>query len=338
MSISTRSFGSLDGKRVDAFTLKSDTGVEVDIIGYGVVVRDWKVPVAGEAPRSVVLGFEEFDAYPAHSPHFGSLAGRVANRISGGSFDLDGKTYKLATSEGPNTLHGGPEGLGWQVWDGEADSSDNSVRFSFFSPDGAMGFPGAVGFTATYRLHGNRLKLELTAKPDRRTPIALVQHQYFNLGTGPDVLDHSVWINASARSEVGADLIPTGAILPTKNTDYDFRTAGHTLRKSDGSPLECDLNLVLATGRNHAEPIATVRGPDGKLTLKQWSDRPAVQLYNGVWTNVPVPGLGGRQYGRFSGLCLEDQAYPDALHQPHFPSIIVSPDQPYSHWCEFEIG
>jgi len=337
MSIAVRKFGEFGGKRVDAFTLTSDTGVEVDIIGYGVVVRDWKVPVKGGAPRTVVLGFEEFDAYPAHSPHFGSLAGRVANRISTGSFELDGKTYKLDTNEGGNTLHGGPNGLGRQVWDGQIDNAANAVRFSFSSPGGAGGFPGNVQFTANYRLHGNRLKLELTAKPDRRTPIAVVQHQYFNLGTGDDVLDHHLTINASARSEVGADLIPTGAILPVKGGDHDFRQ-GHTMRRADGSPIDCDLNLVTATGRNHAEPIATVRGPDGALTLKLWSDQPAVQLYNGLWTDVPVPGLNGKRYGKYAGLCLEDQMYPDALHQAHFPSIIVSPDQPYSHWCEFEIA
>jgi len=336
MTIATRTFGDLDGKRVDAFTLKSDSGVEVDLIGYGVAVRDWKVPVGGGAPRSVVLGFEDFAAYPAHSPHFGALAGRVANRISGGSFELDGKTYRLDTNEGGSTLHGGPNGLGRQVWDGEVDNAANAVKFSFFSPDGAAGFPGNVQFTAIYRLHGNRLKLELTARPDRRTPIAVVQHQYFNLGTGPDVLDHTYTINASARSEVGDDLIPTGAILPVKGSDHDFRQ-GKTMRRADGSAIPCDLNLVLATGRNHAEPIATVEGPDGALTMKLWSDQPAVQLYNGLWTDVKVPGLGGRTYGRHSGFCLEDQMYPDALHQAHFPSIIVSPDQPYSHWCEFEI-
>ena len=217
------------------------------------------------------------------------------------------------------------------------DNAANAVRFRFTSPDGAAGFPGRVDFTATYRLHGNRLKLELTGKPDRRTPIALVQHQYFNLGTGADVLDHHLTINASARSEVGEDLIPTGAILPVKGGDHDFRQ-GKTMRRPDGTAIDCDLNLVLATGRNHAEPVATVVGPDKALTLKLWTDRPAVQLYNGVWTNVPVPGLGGRRYGRYAGLCLEDQMYPDALHQAHFPSIIVSPDQPYSHWCEFEIA
>ena len=339
MSITTKTFGEARGKRVDAFTLTSDAGVTVEIISYGVVVRDWRVPLSVGAPRTVVLGFDDIGSYLGHSPHFGALAGRVANRIAGGQFELDGKTYRLVANEHGNTLHGGPEGLGLQVWDGEADSARNAVRFSLSSPDGAMGFPGNVDFTATYSLKGNRLRLELTGKPDRRTPISLVQHQYFNLGEGPDVLDHHVTINASARSEVDAHLVPTGAILPVKGGDYDFRQ-GHTLRHADGSPIDCDLNLVLATGRDLAEPLATVKGPDGALTLKLWSDRPAVQLYNSVNMagELPVPGLGGRRYGKYAGLCLEDQMYPGALQQAHFPSIIVSPEKPYAHWCEFEIG
>jgi aldose 1-epimerase len=339
MSIRSRNFGEAAGKRVDAFTLSSETGVEVDIIGYGVVVRDWKVPVAGAAPRSVVLGFDELGSYLSHSPHFGALAGRVANRIEGSRFTLDGKTYNLAANEHGNTLHGGREGLGLLVWSGEVDSATNAVRFTHFSPDGAMGFPGNVFFTATYTLSGNTLSLELAGLPDRRTPISVVQHQYFNLGTGFDVLDHQLTINASARSEVDGHLIPTGAILPVRGTDYDFRE-GHALRRADGSAIDCDLNLVLDTGRDLAEPLATVKGPDGALTLKLRSDQPAVQLYNSINmpAELPVPGLGGKRYGRYAGLCLEDQMYPGALNQPHFPSIICSPDEPYYHWCEIEIG
>ena len=91
MAIAVSTFGEYKGKRVDQFHLVSETGVEVDIIGYGVVVRDWRVPVAG-ALRSVVLGFDTFEAYPEHSPHLGSLAGRVANRIKNSAFTLDGTT------------------------------------------------------------------------------------------------------------------------------------------------------------------------------------------------------------------------------------------------------
>ena len=115
MAVAVSGFGEHNGQRVDQFRLTSDTGVSVDIIGYGVVVRDWRVPVAG-GERSVVLGFDQFGAYPAHSPHFGSLAGRVANRIKNASFELDGVTYQLPPNAGELQLHGGDEGLGRQVW------------------------------------------------------------------------------------------------------------------------------------------------------------------------------------------------------------------------------
>lgn len=336
MSIAVSTFGEHDGKRVDQFRLVSDTGVSVDIIGYGVAVRDWRVPVAG-GERSVVLGFDDFQSYPLHSPHFGSLAGRVANRIKNASFELDGVTYKLQPNAGELQLHGGTEGLGRQVWSGQVDNANNAVRFTHFSPDGAMGYPGNVNFAATYSLQGNKLRLELSATTDRATPISLVQHQYFNLGTGVDVLDHTIQVNSSAYTLLGDDLAPTGAILPSRGTKYDLRTP-RTMRDENGQPVDYDIGMVLDSGRKTSEPIATVLSPDKDLTLKLWSDRPGVQVYNSVWTDVPAPGLGGKKYGRFSGFCLEDQNLADALHNPHFPNIIHSPDRPYSHWCEIEIA
>lgn len=336
MAVTIGAFGEYEGQRVDQFTLTSDTGVEVDIIGYGVVVRDWRVPVAG-GKRSVVLGFDNFDAYPAHSPHFGSLAGRVANRVGGSSLEIDGKTYTLPANEGRHSLHGGPKGLGYQVWKGEADNGKNAVRFTHSSPDGAMGYPGNVDFSATYTLVGKKLRLELTAVTDALTPISLVQHQYFNLGTTDTVLDHSYQLVANAYTENDAELIPTGAILPVAGTKWDLRTP-RTLREANGQPINYDGNLVLNGGRNLDDPVATVIAPDKSLTLKLWTDRTGLQFYNGVYTDIPVPGLGGRHYGHNSGFCLEDQAFPDALHHAHFPSILYSPDRPYGHWCEFEIA
>jgi aldose 1-epimerase len=336
MAIEVSTFGEYEGKRVDQFRLVSDTGVTVDIIGYGVVVRDWRVPVAG-GERSVVLGFDSFEPYPLHSPHFGSLAGRVANRIKNASFELNGTIHKLEANAGDLQLHGGEKGLGRQVWTGQADSANNAVRFTHFSPDGAMGYPGNVNFAATYSLKGNKLHLELTATTDRATPISLVQHQYFNLGTSDDVLDHTIQVNSSAYTELGEDLAPTGAILPSRGTKYDLRQP-RTMRDANGAPVEYDIGMVLDTGRKLADPIATVLSPAKDLTLKIWSDRPGVQVYNGVWTDIPVPGLNGKTYGKHSGLCLEDQNFADALHNPHFPNIITTPERPYSHWCDIEIA
>lgn len=334
--LKVKGMGAHRGRAVEQVTLVSGTGVEVDIMNYGVVVRDWRVPLEG-GMRSVVLGFESFDPYPEHSPHFGSLAGRVANRIGGARFDLDGETYSLPVNEGDYCLHGGPEGLGFQVWEIDPDSTAQRARFTHFSPDGAMGFPGNVAFEAIYSLEGNRLRLELSARPDRRTPISLVQHQYFNLGTGPDVLDHNVTITADRYTPVSDSLVPTGEVLPVDGTIYDLR-AGRTLRDAAGKPLDYDINLCLPEGRDPSEPLVRVTGPDGKLGLSLWSDRPGVQFYNSVWTDTKVPGLHGKMYGRYSGLCFEDQAWPGALNHSQFPSIIYDQDTPYRHWCEIEIA
>jgi aldose 1-epimerase len=336
MSIRVATFGEFEGKRVDRFTLRSDSGVEVEIINYGVAVSDWKVPVKGGV-RTVVLGFDNFAAYAAHSPHLGSIAGRVANRIGGASFEIDGKRYTTPANERTHTLHGGPEGLGRIVWSAEADESRNAVSFSHLSPDGAMGFPGNVQFTATYTLRDNRLRLDLHASTDQKTPISLVQHQYFNLGTGPDVLDHTFVLHANAFTETDEDLIPTGLIVPVQRTQYDLRKP-RTLRDWAGKPVKYDVNLVLDNGRDLKEPVAIVTGPDEALTLKLFTDRPGLQFYNGVYTDIPVPGHNNKHYGNHSGFCLEDQAFPDAVHHPHFPSIWYWPGKDYEHWCEFEIA
>ena len=96
--------------------------------------------------------------------------------------------------------------------------------------------------------------------------------------------------------------------------------------------------MVLDDGRDPADPVAIVKSPTGDLALTQWTDRRGLQFYNAMMTDAPAGlGLGGKTYKKYSGFCLEDQAFPDAVHHPHFPSIIVTPGRPYSHWCEFEI-
>jgi aldose 1-epimerase len=336
MAIAVENFGEFEGRRVDQFTLRGEGGVEVDIINYGVAVRDWRVPVKGGV-RQVVLGFDDFPAYASHSPHLGSLAGRVANRIGGASFEIDGKTYKLPANERTHTLHGGPEGLGRIVWTAEPDTAKNAVRFTHRSPDGAMGFPGNVEFTAVYGLSGKTLRLDIVARTDKKTPINVVQHQYFNLGTTDTVLDHHFKLNCNAFTDTDEDLIPTGAILPVIHTQYDLKTE-RTLRDRAGKPVKYDVNLVLDQGRDLKEPVAIVQSPERDLTLKLWTDRQGLQFYNGVYTDIPVPGLSGKHYGNHSGFCLEDQDFPDAVHHSHFPSTWYWPGKDYTHWCEIEIA
>lgn len=337
MNISVSRIGEFEGKAVDEAVLIGSNGMRVHLMNWGVTLRDWVV-LASEGERHIVLGFDSFAPYPEHSPYFGAVVGRVANRVGKASFVFEGKQYKIDANEGNNQLHGGSQGLSRQIWDMETDSNANAVRFTHNSPDGHMGYPGAVAFEARYTLSGSKLRLDLSARPDRPTPISMVQHHYFNLGLTDSILDHEVHLpHAVARTEADSKLQLTGAIFPVAGSAYDFLTP-RKVRGPDGNSVDYDLNLVLATGRDTRDPIAIATGEDAELTMRLWSDKPGLQFYNGVWTDVTVPGHTEGKYGKYAGLCFEDQMFPDALNQPHFPDIICTADRPYRHWCEIDIG
>lgn len=333
--IDVRKHGTTDETPVWQARLRSPTGMEVDILSLGATIRDWRVPV-GNGLRSIVLGFDRMEPYLRYPTYFGAIVGRVASRIAGARFDMDGQTFRLDANDGPNMLHGGREGLSVQNWEMETDTNTNTVRLSHNSPDGHMGFPGAVDFSVTYRLTGNDLEITMEGLPDRRTPISMVQHNYFNLGRRPDILDHELWIDADLYSPYDANLLPTGHIAPVAESRFDF-SAPRPVRRPGTSEHDLDVSYVLGADRSRGKPVARLRGEDGCVRLELFTDRPALQVYNSVTLDVPEHGSGGRYLGRYSGICLEDQMLPDALHHKNFPSIIRDPDRPYCHWCRFAI-
>lgn len=313
-------FGTLDGRQVVRAHLQ-DGDTSVSVLNYGAVTQDWQV-----GGRHVVLGFETFEAYPVHSRSFGIIAGRVANRTAHGRFELGGQTYQLATNNGAHHLHGGDVGLGRRLWRMEADSRGKALRLQYHSPDGEDGYPGAVDFDVVIRLRGRELTYDMAATPDRETPINLAQHNYYNLG-GADVRGHKIWVDASGYTPVDKGLIPTGEIAALAGTHFDYRRPV-TIGAADPQGLGVDLNFVLRAERAKGEPAARVDGPDG-LSLSLKTDQPGLQIFNAPEMEIPVPGLGGQGYGRFGGLCLEPQHFPNALNTPAFGSILCSPEQPY---------
>lgn len=327
--VAIREFGRLNGAQVLEAALES-AEARVAVLNYGCVVRDWRI---GGAP--VVLGFERFEDYPVHSRSFGIVAGRVANRTAHGRFRLGGVEYLLPVNSGAHHLHGGPVGLGRRIWAMEADSAANAVRLTYASPDREEGYPGAVDFAVTLRLAGARLTFEMEGRPDRPTPVNLAQHNYYNLG-GRDVLGHEVEIRADRYTPVDAELIPTGEIAPVPPA-LDFRRARRMVG-ADGAPVLLDINLALEAGRDRLAPAAVVHAPESGLTLRLWTDQPGVQVFNAADLDVKAPGLEGRRYGAFAGLCLEAQHFPDSLNHPGFPPIIATPEAPYRQVTSVEIA
>ncbi len=329
------------GEPVELFTLKNAHGLELRAITYGGVIVSLRTPDWSGRFADIVLGFDSLAGYVRGSPYFGAIIGRYGNRIAQGRFTLDGKTYRLATNDGPNHLHGGARGFDKVVWSGEPLETDSTVGvvFRYTSPDGEEGYPGTLRATVTYTLtDANELIVDYVAETDRATPVNLTQHTYFNLagdGSG-DILGHELTINADAYTPVDSTLIPTGTIAPVARTPFDFRTPtaiGARIDRDDPQLKKgrgYDHNFVLARSGPGLEHSARVTEPKSGRTLDVYTTEPGLQFYSGNFLDGTITGKAGHVYRHRSGFCLEAQHYPDSPNRPSFPSTILRPGEEYS--------
>jgi len=342
-------FGKMpDGQPVEIYTLTNANGVEVKAITFGGIITSLKVPDRAGKLADVVLGYETLDGYLKASPYFGAVVGRYGNRIAKGQFTLNGKTYKLATNNGPNHLHGGNKGFDKVVWKGAWKNGAQGVGviFSRTSPDGEEGYPGNLQATVTYTLtDGNELVVEYRATTDKATPLNLTQHSYFNLAADDgDILGHQLTIDADRYTPVDDTLIPTGELATVEGTPFDFRkpTAIGARINADNAQLKngkgYDHNWMLnrtGTGLQHAVRVVE---PKSGRTLDIATTEPGVQFYSGNFLDGSIKGKGSRVYKQRSGFCLETQHYPDSPNHANFPSTILQPGQTYSSKTVFTFG
>lgn len=347
----TRSdFGTMpDGRAVELFTLTNARGMEVAVATYGATIVLLKVPDRDGQLDDVVLGYPTLDGYLEASPYFGSIVGRYGNRIAGGRFTLDGKTYRLATNDGPNHLHGGLRGFDKVVWDAVPSETDSTatVALTYTSPAGEEGYPGTLRARVAYTLTpSSELLVEYQATTDAPTPVNLTQHTYFNLaGAGRgDILGHELTIAADRYTPVDATLIPTGELALVAGTPFDFRTPHaigariaqehEQLRRGRGY----DHNFVLTREGTGLASAARVVEPTTGRTLEISTTEPGIQLYSGNFLDGTITGKEGLVYGHRAGFCLETQHFPDSPNQPTFPSTTLRPGEEYRSTTVFAFG
>jgi len=337
-----------DGTPVKEYTLTNSSGVIVKLLSRGATLKEWHVPDKNGKMADVVFGFDDVAGYesPANG-YFGATAGRVANRIAGGKFTLDGKDYTLAVNDGPNALHGGVKrSFDKVVWKGTPfESADGEgVVFTYTSPDGEEGYPGTLTAKVTYTLTDkDELRIDYEATTDKVTPINLTNHAYFNLlGAGsPTINNHELMLKADHYTPVDSTLIPTGEIAPVAGTPFDFREFHAIGERVDqlgaGTGAGYDHNFVLNNQDGDLALAAKVRDPNSGRVLSVYTTEPGIQFYGGNFLNGAV-GKGGKKYDYRSGFCLETQHYPDSIHHANFPSAVLRPGEKYTHTCIYQIS
>jgi aldose 1-epimerase len=332
-TFSKEDFGSVDGKKVELYTLTNRNGVEAKIITYGGTVVSLKVPDRSGNLADVVLGYDNLDGYLQDTSYFGSIIGRFGNRIAKGRFSLNGVEYKLATNNGENHLHGGIKGFDKVLWSGAQSSVANgvSLKLTYASRDMEEGYPGNLFVTVVYTLtNTNELKIDYSATTDKDTVVNLTHHSYFNLadeGNG-DILKHEMMINANRFTPVDSTLIPTGELRAVRGTPFDFLrpTAIGARINKDEEQLKLgrgyDHTFVI-NGRNGVmRRAARVFEQSSGRIMEVWTTEPGMQFYTGNFLDGK-PGKGGKPYQIRYGFCLETQHFPDSPNHPKFPSTTL---------------
>jgi aldose 1-epimerase len=339
VAISRAPWGSVDGKPVTLFTLTNQHGLVLKIASYGGIITEFDVPDRSGKLGDIVLGYPDLASYVKSTPYFGAIIGRVANRISGARFDLDGKTYQLAANNGKNALHGGNKGWDKVVWDAVAfeTPAGPAVQLTYTSKDGEEGYPGTVKARNTYTLtHDNELKIEMEATTDRATIVNMAHHTYWNLagqGSGP-ILDQELQINAAKYTPNDPALQTVGdRIEPVLGTPFDFTKAkpiGKDLKAAGGDPVGFDGNWVVDGAPHALRAVLRVKDPKSGRVLTLEGDQPGVQFYSGNYLDGSLTGKGGVKYAQYGAFCIETQKFPNSINVPAWRTeVVLEPGQVY---------
>ena len=316
-----------DGETVTRHKIEGG-GLTAWVLSYGAVVQDLRLD-GHDAP--LVLGFEDFAPYLTDSPYFGAIAGRCANRIGEGRFEIDGTAYQVDRNfQDRHHLHGGAKGVGKRNWTVESVEPDR-ITLRIELADGEMGYPGNMVTRCTYAcLEGGVFDIEITATTDAPTLANFAHHTYWNLDGGPTTEHHVMQVDANHVTVVDDGFIPTGQAGDVTGTRYDFRT-----ERPIADEVFIDHNLCLTQSRQPLRKIGHLRSTASGVTMEMRSTETGLQVYDGFKLDVKPAGLGGRSYGANAGVALEPQVWPDAINHSNFPSVTLRPGDTYEQRTQF---
>ncbi len=342
-----------DGEKVKLIALSNRSGMALWLMDWGATWLSCSVPLSDESHRQVLLASPDFSSHLQQTAYFGATVGRYANRIAHGKFDIpridagtgevvsgSADSVRVSCNEGPHSLHGGAVGFSsrrWVVRDQQADS----VCFELVSHDGDQGYPGELRATTTYALGSdNSVQVRFHAQTSKPCPVNLTNHAYFNLDPHHDsVAGHQLMVDADQFLPVAADGIPSGELRPVADTGFDFRRP-----KRLGQDLLNGEDQHLMQGYDHAfllnarvagmdRPAASLEAGDGRLQMRLYTDKPALQVYSGNYL-AETPGA---DYAAYAGVALETQFLPDSPNHPEYPqaSCILLPNDQYVFTTRF---
>lgn len=338
----------LEGKDVSLYTLRNRKGLSMTVCNYGGKIVSLNVPDRNGKMDDLVWGYDNLDDYLNPKKRItGSVVGRVAGRINGGKFTIDGREYQLhQVNERGFHAHGGDKGFDKVVWD-VVKVTRNKITLRYLSIDGEEGYPGNLETRMTYELtDDNVFRIQYEASTDSATPVNFTHHSFFNLaGAGNESVEqHQLKINASHYLPILPTTINTGEIASVENTPLDYRKLTNIKQQIDVDHPQ----LIIGRGLDHTWVIdganadglnlaAAVYDPESGRMMSVYTNQPCVHIYTARVSESRI-GKAGKTYDHRSAICVETMHYPDALNQELFPDLILRPGETHVHICEYRFS
>ncbi len=325
-----------DGKSVELYTLHSGV-YSAAVSTYGGALVAFNGPDRNGTVSNILLSYGTLAEYEESNTYFGFTVGRFANRIAGGQFTIDGTDYTLDKNDGgKHTLHSGFNGFNIKVFSATIDES--SLVLTLNSPDGDSGFPGNVAVRVIFSLSSEgELKIDYLATSDRKTPLNLTNHAYFNLTGSGDILGHTLNLDCDRYLDVDDELIPTGKVLKCAGTPFDF-TSPKKIGEEISAAGGYDHCMIRSGEDDSSKPVATVTDPVSGRKLETFTTLEALQFYSGNFLDGTAISPEGKGYEKHTGFCLETQHYPDSVNHPEFPSPFYDENRPFSHTTIYKLS
>lgn len=310
----------LDQTPVLELSLKNERA-SVLLNSFGATLQSFSLALPGFVKRDVVLGYPSWSAYHQlfeqnQSAYFGAIVGPIAGRISQARIPFKDGFFQFEGNEGPHLLHGGKRNFSNVNWRLLSHEEEPYPKVTFFLETKAynIAHPGNLRTEVTYTLKEFELDIQIKCIALEDTIANPTQHGYFNPGGHQaSILESEVYLNASRYIELNKEKLPTGEIIMLSHMD-DFKK---TFKLSTLLFYPAIDNAFLL---DQAEHQAELIAQDG-FRLKFSTNQPIFQVYIGG--EVDFTGKDGLRYHRYSGICLEQQAEPDAPNQENFSDIYL---------------
>ncbi|MBM7616715.1 aldose 1-epimerase [Weissella uvarum] len=322
-------FGQVAGTPVERYTVENKNQTRLSLLSYAGIMQEFSVLDEGQR-INLVLSSDRIEGFSENNFNINRIIGRTAGRLAKGTWEQDGHTYHVATNDGDNTLHGGPEGFQSHFFNIQPDEANNRLILTYTAKESIDRYPGDLALTVTYTLtDDDTVEIHFSGKQSGADGLFNpTVHAYFNLADPAthDLMHHDLYINADQHLGVDSEKCPTGEFVDNQGTPYDLKhhhDLGQILPEMKNTTPEQGYDDVFVVPADINDIAAQVKDRDSGRMVDIHSDRNAIVAFTESQIDGSVKYLNRGPSKPWMAVALEAQTLPDTPNHPDFGDATI---------------